>query len=168
MCVSCNMADRRTLTKRNGQRKVLESLIERASTIVEGGSSRCPEKELAALVKNIKSSSRRIPSTRLVANSRRDHGRRYRRRAENFVGIGPHRRHRIGNSDGLSQKTLTRKRRKSCCVNFSGEVSPVSSISARNISLVQSEVGCRHADNVSSDQSDFGTKRQKLLRSEYP
>ena len=54
VCVTRSMADHRTLTKRNGQRKVLESLIERASTIVEGGSSRCPEKELAALVKNIK------------------------------------------------------------------------------------------------------------------
>ena len=92
--------------------KCLSLLIERESTIVEGGSYRCPEKELTAMVKIIKLKKGSIDVLNeqilnAIAEEEIDDD------VENFVG------HRIRNSDGLSQKILTLERRKSCCVNFS-------------------------------------------------
>ena len=50
------MADRRTLVKRDGQMKLIKEMVNKGRSIVEGeGRSKNPEKEIIALVKNIRS-----------------------------------------------------------------------------------------------------------------
>ena len=160
MCVSCNMADRRTLTKRNGQRKVLESLIERASTIVEGGSSRCPEKELAALVKNIKLKKDSIDALNeqiLDAITEEEIDDELKTSSELDLLVDTELEIL---TDCLKKLSLGKDENRAA--SSSPEVSPVSSISARSISPAQSEVGRRHVDDVSPDRSvihsDFGSR----------